>query len=207
MRLEPTLSTEDLSQTWRILGMLSKLKKDQRTGVEWRVSYVFFSVTFVKIHHNWRFFFFFFFCHIADAANERSEREVFDLPSSVNYNQEYTIETLVVADKKMTDFHGVEELKTYVPTLINIVRKKNPHDLRCRYRSIRTNSARKRANSRVVNLVPMVLPLRKYFRGRKRSLGKRLACPLSFLMLRSWGLHVWTIQKNHFGLDCTVYIF
>ncbi|XP_074606449.1 A disintegrin and metalloproteinase with thrombospondin motifs 6-like [Acropora palmata] len=60
-------------------------------------------------------------CGVEDAANERSEREVFDLPSSVNYNQEYTIETLVVADKKMTDFHGVEELKTYVPTLINIV--------------------------------------------------------------------------------------
>lgn len=90
-----------------------------------------------------KIFFLFFFCHIADAANERSEREVFDLPSSVNYNQEYTIETLVVADKKMTDFHGVEELKTYVPTLINIVRKKNPHDLRRRYRSRRANSARR----------------------------------------------------------------
>ena len=88
-----------------------------------------------------KIFYSFFFCHIADAANERSEREVFDLPSSVNYNQEYTIETLVVADKKMTDFHGVEELKTYVPTLINIVRNKNPQDLRRRYRSRRANSA------------------------------------------------------------------
>lgn len=85
---------------------------------------MFFSVTFVKMHHNLRFFLLFIFCHVADEANERSEREVFDLPSSVNYNQEYTIETLVVVDKKMTDFHGVEELKTYVPTLINIVRKK-----------------------------------------------------------------------------------
>lgn len=80
-----------------------------------------FSVTFVETHHNLIFFTAFF--HFADEASDRSEREVFDLPSSANYNQEYTIETLVVADKKMTDFHGVEELKTYVPTLINIVRK------------------------------------------------------------------------------------
>lgn len=46
---------------------------------------------------------------------------VFDLPAPVDYNEDYTIETLVVADKKMTDFHGVEELKVYVPSLVNIV--------------------------------------------------------------------------------------
>lgn len=56
-----------------------------------------------------------------DKTSARSKREVFDLPSPVNYQQDYAIETLVVADKKMTDFHGVEELKTYVPSLINIV--------------------------------------------------------------------------------------
>ena len=56
-----------------------------------------------------------------DKTSARSKREVFDLPSPVNYQQDYVIETLVVADKKMTDFHGVEELKTYVPSLINIV--------------------------------------------------------------------------------------
>lgn len=46
---------------------------------------------------------------------------VFDLPSPVNYNKDFTIETLVVADKTMTDFHGIEELKVYVPSLVNIV--------------------------------------------------------------------------------------
>ena len=46
---------------------------------------------------------------------------VYDLPAPVNYNKDYTIETLVVADKKMTDFHGIEELKIYVPSLVNIV--------------------------------------------------------------------------------------
>lgn len=62
-----------------------------------------------------------------DKPSARSKREVFDLPSPVNYQQDYVIETLVVADKKMTNFHGVEELKTYVPSLINIVsnRKKS----------------------------------------------------------------------------------
>ncbi|XP_068695608.1 A disintegrin and metalloproteinase with thrombospondin motifs 6-like [Montipora foliosa] len=60
-------------------------------------------------------------CGVEDMTNGYSKREVFDMPTSVNYNQEYTIETLVVADKKMVDFHGVEELKTYVPSLINIV--------------------------------------------------------------------------------------
>lgn len=56
-----------------------------------------------------------------DKSSARSKKEVFDLPSPVNYQQNYVIETLVVADKKMKDFHGVEELKTYVPSLINIV--------------------------------------------------------------------------------------
>jgi len=46
---------------------------------------------------------------------------VFDLPAPVNYNKDFTIETLVVADKTMTDFHGIEELKVYVPSLVNIV--------------------------------------------------------------------------------------
>lgn len=46
---------------------------------------------------------------------------VFDLPAPVNYNQDFTIETLVVADKTMTDFHGIEELKVYIPSLVNIV--------------------------------------------------------------------------------------
>ena len=46
---------------------------------------------------------------------------VFDLPAPVDYNQDFTIETLVVADKTMTDFHGIEELKVYVPSLVNIV--------------------------------------------------------------------------------------
>ena len=46
---------------------------------------------------------------------------VFDLPAPVNYNQDFTIETLVVADKTMTDFHGIEELRVYVPSLVNIV--------------------------------------------------------------------------------------
>lgn len=63
----------------------------------------------------------FFLFVFVDKSSARSKREVFDLPSPVNYQQDYVIETLVVADKKMTDFHGVEELKTYVPSLINIV--------------------------------------------------------------------------------------
>lgn len=46
---------------------------------------------------------------------------VFDLPAPVNYNKDFTIETLVVADKTMTDFHGIDELKVYVPSLVNIV--------------------------------------------------------------------------------------
>ena len=49
------------------------------------------------------------------------KRMVFDLPASVNYNKDFIIETLVVADKTMTDFHGIEELKVYVPSLVNIV--------------------------------------------------------------------------------------
>ena len=75
-----------------------------------------FSVYLVQGTHL-SFFFFVF----VDKQRARSKREVFDLPSPVNYQQDYVIETLVVADKKMTDFHGVEELKTYVPSLINIV--------------------------------------------------------------------------------------
>ena len=49
------------------------------------------------------------------------KRAVFDAPVPVDYHKDFTIETLVVVDKKMTDFHGIEELKTYVPSLINIV--------------------------------------------------------------------------------------
>ena len=49
------------------------------------------------------------------------KRTIFDLPASADYSQDFTIETLVVVDKKMTDFHGIEELKVYVPSLINIV--------------------------------------------------------------------------------------
>lgn len=36
-------------------------------------------------------------------------------------NKQYTIEAVVVADKKMTQFHGVDQLKIYIPTLINMV--------------------------------------------------------------------------------------
>ena len=68
---------------------------------------------------------------VADNPGDRSKREVYDLPSPVNYQRDFIIETLVVADKKMTDFHGVEELKIYVPSLINIVSKKLPMCLRC----------------------------------------------------------------------------
>ena len=78
-------------------------------------------------------------------TNGYSKREVFDMPTSVNYNQEYTIETLVVADKKMVDFHGVEELKTYVPSLINIVRKKR-HSL-CSTRRVKRRARRESACS------------------------------------------------------------
>ena len=40
----------------------------------------------------------------------------------MNVRQTYTVETLVVADKKMVEFHGVEQLKTYVPSQMNMVR-------------------------------------------------------------------------------------
>ena len=65
--------------------------------------------------------------NFVDKPSDRTKREVFDLPSPINYHQDFTIETLVVADKKMTDFHGVEELKIYVPSLINIVSFKNAY--------------------------------------------------------------------------------
>lgn len=56
-----------------------------------------------------------------EPSQSRMKRLVFDLPAPVNYNKDFTIETLIVADKKMTDFHGIEELKVYVPSLVNIV--------------------------------------------------------------------------------------
>ncbi|KAJ7334354.1 A disintegrin and metalloproteinase with thrombospondin motif 6 [Desmophyllum pertusum] len=61
-------------------------------------------------------------CGVEDEPSQsRIKRLVFDLPAPVNYNKDFTIETLIVADKKMTDFHGIEELKVYVPSLVNIV--------------------------------------------------------------------------------------
>ena len=36
-------------------------------------------------------------------------------------NTVYTIESLVVADKEMVHDYGVQELETYIPTLMNIV--------------------------------------------------------------------------------------
>lgn len=60
-------------------------------------------------------------CAVEDKPSSRTKRMVFDLPAPVNYNQDFTIETLVVADKTMTDFHGIEELKVYIPSLVNIV--------------------------------------------------------------------------------------
>lgn len=62
-----------------------------------------------------------YFLVVADKPSSRKKRIVFDLPAPVNYNKDFTIETLVVADKTMTDFHGIEELKVYVPSLVNIV--------------------------------------------------------------------------------------
>lgn len=61
------------------------------------------------------------FLAVVDKPSSRMKREVFDLPAPVNYDKDFTIETLVVADKTMTDFHGIEELKVYVPSLVNIV--------------------------------------------------------------------------------------
>lgn len=60
-------------------------------------------------------------CGVQDEPSPRMKRAIFDLPASADYSQDFTIETLVVVDKKMTDFHGIEELKVYVPSLINIV--------------------------------------------------------------------------------------
>ena len=36
-----------------------------------------------------------------------------------------TIESMVVVEKVMTKFYGVEAIRTYVPTLVNIVREIN----------------------------------------------------------------------------------
>ena len=63
----------------------------------------------------------FFFFAVVDEPSPRMKRAIFDLPASADYSRDFTIETLVVVDKKMTDFHGIEELKVYVPSLINIV--------------------------------------------------------------------------------------
>ncbi|XP_031573976.1 A disintegrin and metalloproteinase with thrombospondin motifs 16-like [Actinia tenebrosa] len=50
---------------------------------------------------------------------EKQDREVVSDVSK--RDKRYTIEAVVVADKKMTQFHGVDQIKIYIPTLINMV--------------------------------------------------------------------------------------
>ena len=59
-----------------------------------------------------------------DEPNSRPKRETHKSRRSGRSSEtggEFIVESLVVADKKMVEFHGIDQLKTYVPSQINMV--------------------------------------------------------------------------------------
>lgn len=42
---------------------------------------------------------------------------------SSDMNRQRTIESMIVVEKVMTKFYGVEQIKRYVPTIVNVVRE------------------------------------------------------------------------------------
>lgn len=63
------------------------------------------------------------FCFLDGSAVQQSDEG----ESHLNFarssaNQKGTIESMIVVEKMMTKFYGVDQIKKYVPTIVNMVR-------------------------------------------------------------------------------------
>ena len=47
-----------------------------------------------------------------------------NLPRSSDMSRQRTIESMIVVEKVMTKFYGVDQIKKYVPTIVNVVRER-----------------------------------------------------------------------------------
>ena len=57
--------------------------------------------------------------------SSKTSHAIFRRSADVDFARVRTIESMVVVEKVMTKFYGVEAIRTYVPTLVNIVRENN----------------------------------------------------------------------------------
>lgn len=62
------------------------------------------------------------FCFLDGSAFQQSDES----ESHLNFarssaNQKRTIESMIVVEKMMTKFYGVDQIKKYVPTIVNMV--------------------------------------------------------------------------------------
>ena len=62
------------------------------------------------------------FCFLGRSAIQQSDES----ESHLNFarssaNQKRTIESMIVVEKLMTKFYGVDQIKKYVPTIVNMV--------------------------------------------------------------------------------------
>ena len=62
------------------------------------------------------------FCFLGGSAIQQSDES----ESHLNFarssaNQKRTIESMIVVEKLMTKFYGVDQIKKYVPTIVNMV--------------------------------------------------------------------------------------
>ena len=62
---------------------------------------------------------FFFLDGSAVQQSDQSESHLNFARSSAN--QKRTIESMIVVEKEMTKFYGVDQIKKYVPTIVNMV--------------------------------------------------------------------------------------
>ena len=56
--------------------------------------------------------------------SDDSSKPHMNFPRSSDMSRQRTIESLIVVEKVMTKFYGVDQIKKYVPTIINVVRER-----------------------------------------------------------------------------------